>query len=74
MRATTADLLPHREWPERALAVAAVDADSGEVRTFTAADGVELRWAVAASSAVPGLWPSVEPPGGAGSTGAWGRA
>ncbi|MEU0687453.1 patatin-like phospholipase family protein [Streptomyces uncialis] len=58
-----ADLVPHREWPERALAVAAVDADSGGVRTLTAADGVELRWAVAASGAVPGLWPPVEAAG-----------
>jgi len=37
----------------------AVDAATGEERVFTSADGVELVDAVAASCAVPGIWPPV---------------
>jgi NTE family protein len=47
------------EWPKRPLAIVAVDATSGERRVFTATSGVDLVDAVAASSAVPGVWPPV---------------
>jgi NTE family protein len=51
--------LPHDEWPERPLLIPAVDAESGELRVFDAASGVRLASAVAASCAVPGVWPPV---------------
>ena len=47
-------------WPDAALTVTAVDADSGELVTFEAASGVGLVDAVGASCAVPGVWPVVE--------------
>jgi NTE family protein len=46
-------------WPDGDLRIVAVDASTGETRVFTAADGVELVDAVAASCAVPGIWPPV---------------
>lgn len=51
--------LPVHTWPERALRVAAVDAHSGGFRAFGRDDGVPLVHAVAASCAVPGVWPPV---------------
>ena len=47
-------------WPERDLRICAVDCESGERRVFTRADGVSISQAVAASCAVPGLFPTVE--------------
>ena len=47
------------EWPERALVVTAVDAETGEFRTFDRDSGVPLVSAVAASCAVPGVYPPV---------------
>ena len=47
------------QWPERALVITAVDAESGEFRTFDRASGVPLLQAVAASCAVPGVYPPV---------------
>jgi len=44
-------------WPERRLIVTAVAADDGEYVTFTKDSGVDLVDAVAASCAVPGVWP-----------------
>lgn len=51
--------LPNHEWPDRDVRIVAVDAGTGDERVFTAADGVELVDAVAASCAVPGVWPPV---------------
>lgn len=51
-------LLSHR-WPDRQLTVTAVDALSGELRSFTRDSGVPVVDAVAASCAVPGVWPAV---------------
>ena len=48
-----------REWPDRALTVTAVDAATGEFRTFDRGSGVPLLQAVAASCAVPGVYPPV---------------
>jgi NTE family protein len=48
-----------REWPER-LAVTAVDVESGAFASHDATSGVSLQRAVAASCAVPGLFPTVE--------------
>lgn len=48
------------EWPERELRVTAVDVDLGELRVFGRDSGVDVVDAVAASCAVPGVWPVVE--------------
>ncbi len=50
--------LPFTEWPDR-LVVTAVDAESGEPVSWTAASGVPLVPAVAASCAVPCLFPPI---------------
>ncbi|HWM04679.1 MAG TPA: patatin-like phospholipase family protein [Actinophytocola sp.] len=51
--------LPVREWPQRRLLVTAVDVETGEFRAFDRTAGVPLVMAVAASCAVPGVWPPV---------------
>lgn len=58
-RAVIERRLPNHHWPDRDLRIVAIDADSGEPRIFTNADGVDLVDAVAASCAVPGIWPPV---------------
>lgn len=58
-RAVIESRLPSHGWPERALKIVAVDAVSGEPRVFERASGVPLVDAVAASCAVPGVWPPV---------------
>ena len=47
-------------WPERDLRVTAVDADTGSFTVFDRHGGVDLLHAVAASCAVPLVWPAVE--------------
>ncbi|MFF7639893.1 patatin-like phospholipase family protein [Streptomyces canus] len=47
------------DWPGRALRITAVDALSGHLRAFDADSGVTLLEAVAASCAVPVIWPPV---------------
>ncbi|UOY03669.1 patatin-like phospholipase family protein [Blastococcus sp. PRF04-17] len=49
--------LVSREWPERELVVTAVDAETGEFSAFDRESGVPLLQAVAASCAVPGVYP-----------------
>jgi NTE family protein len=51
--------LPVKQWPNRRLLLTAVDAETGEVAVFTRDSGVALIDAVAASAAVPGVWPPV---------------
>lgn len=51
--------LPVGQWPAQRLVITAVDAESGEFTTFDAGSGVALVDAVAASCAVPGIWPPV---------------
>jgi NTE family protein len=51
--------LPEHKWPDRDIRIVAVDAGTGDERVFTAGDGVDLVDAVAASCAVPGVWPPV---------------
>ncbi|MGE5156243.1 MAG: patatin-like phospholipase family protein [Betaproteobacteria bacterium] len=58
-RAAVGARLPVKEWPARRLLIPAVDAESGEPMYFSAESGVSLVDAVAASSAVPGVWPPV---------------
>jgi NTE family protein len=58
-REVIAARLPNHEWPDRDIRIVAVDAITGEERIFTAEDGVDLVYVVAASCAVPGVWPPV---------------
>jgi NTE family protein len=51
--------LPADAWPERRLLVTAVDAETGELRVFDRDSGVALLEAVAASCAVPLVWPPI---------------
>ncbi|MEV6612273.1 patatin-like phospholipase family protein [Kutzneria sp. NPDC051319] len=52
--------VPVDKWPdERELLIVAVDANTGEERVFGRDSGVGLVDAVAASCAVPGIWPPV---------------
>lgn len=51
--------LPANTWPDHALRIVAIDAESGETHVFDRSSGVGLVDAVAASCAVPGIWPPV---------------
>jgi len=58
-RALVASRLPRSEWPDRPMIVVAVDAHTGEVAAFERDSNVELVDAVAASTAMPGVAPTV---------------
>jgi NTE family protein len=58
-RAVFEERLPSRVWPERRLIITAVDAETGEARAFDRDSGVPLLDAVAASCAVPMVWPPI---------------
>ncbi|WP_344941494.1 patatin-like phospholipase family protein [Sphaerisporangium flaviroseum] len=58
-REVVANRLPRHEWPEADIALVAVDTATGEHRVFDRSSGVDLVDAVAASCAVPGVWPPV---------------
>ena len=58
-RRAVAARLPDGHWPEGNLLVTAVDAETGDPVVFTRDSGVDLVDAVAASCAVPGVWPPV---------------
>lgn len=58
-REVIANRLPTPSWPDRALLIVAVDARTGVPRVFGPDSGVDLVDAVAASCAVPGVWPPV---------------
>jgi NTE family protein len=58
-RAVIEGRLPSHDWPARAVRLTAVDCASGELVVFDAGSGVDLVDAVAASCAVPGVWPPV---------------
>jgi len=58
-RAAVSSRLPTPQWPARRILLVAVDAESGEMRVFDRQSGVDLIDAVAASCAVPGVWPPV---------------
>jgi NTE family protein len=51
--------LPVKQWPDRRVLITAVNAETGELTVFTRDSGVALIEAVAASAAVPGVWPPV---------------
>lgn len=63
-RAVIAGRLPDHSWPSRKLAVVAVEAQTGDVRVFDQDSGADLVDAVAASCAIPGIWPPVTIGGG----------
>ncbi len=52
--------LPNKEWTTHPLLIPAIDTATGELRVFDRTSGVSLVDAVAASCAVPGIWPPVE--------------
>lgn len=58
-RAVIESRLPSHDWPERAVKIVAVEAETGEPVVFDRASGVPLVAAVAASCALPGIWPAV---------------
>lgn len=58
-RAVIAGRLPSHGWPERILRLTVVDTATGELVLFDRDSGVDLIDAVAASCAVPGVWPPV---------------
>ncbi|MGD1216878.1 patatin-like phospholipase family protein [Streptomyces krungchingensis] len=49
--------LPVDTWPARRLLITAVDAHTGELAVWDGTSGIPLTSAVAASCAVPGIWP-----------------
>ncbi|MBP2450562.1 patatin-like phospholipase family protein [Mycolicibacterium lutetiense] len=51
--------LPSHDWPDRVLRISAIDIDTGELVTLDSESGASLVDAVAASCAVPGVWPVV---------------
>jgi NTE family protein len=58
-RSVIAQRLPSHHWPERRLGITAIDVETGERVVFDRSSGVSLVDAVAASCAVPGVWPPV---------------
>lgn len=51
--------LSSHEWSDRELSITAVDTSTGAFRVFDRTSGVPLVSAIAASCAVPGVWPPV---------------
>lgn len=51
--------LPEHDWPQRELRISAIDTATGELVSLDRNSGVNLVDAVAASCAVPGVWPPV---------------
>jgi NTE family protein len=58
-RSVVANRLPVHAWPDRVLRITAVDTETGELSIFDRHSGTKLVDAVAASCAVPGVWPPV---------------
>src|ERR1700730_15008945 len=58
-RAIVAARLPRREWPGRPMTVGRINGHTGELAAFDRDSGVELVDAVTASTALPGLVPTV---------------
>jgi NTE family protein len=58
-REVIAQRLPSHDWPDRVLRISAIDTATGELVAFDRTSGVGLVDAVAASCAVPGVWPPV---------------
>lgn len=58
-RVAVASRLTETSWPASMLKLTAIDAETGDLIIFTADSKVDLIDAVAASCAVPGVWPPV---------------
>ncbi len=58
-RAMIGQRLSSHDWPKASLTITAVNVDTGNLQLFDATSGVSLVDAVAASCAVPGVWPVV---------------
>jgi NTE family protein len=58
-RNVIAQRLPSHDWPDRVLRISAIDTATGELVGFDRSSGVGLVDAVAASCAVPAVWPPV---------------
>lgn len=58
-RAVIEGRLRSHSWPETRFLIAAIDAETGEARVFDRESGVALTDAVAASCAVPIVWPPI---------------
>jgi len=58
-RNVIAQRLPSHSWPDRVLRVTAIDIGTGKLVVFQRDSDVDLVDAVAASCAVPGVWPPV---------------
>jgi NTE family protein len=58
-RAAVAARLPDPQWPASTLYLTAINAETGDLKVFTKESNVDLIDAVAASCAVPGVWPPV---------------
>ena len=58
-RAVIESRLPSHHWPSRRIMLIAVNAGTGEAVEFDSESGASLVDAVAASCAVPGIWPAV---------------
>jgi NTE family protein len=58
-RDVVAARLPSHVWPDHELLIVAIDVQSGETTVFHRKSQVDLVDAVAASCAVPGIWPPV---------------
>lgn len=56
-RKIVANRLPSHEWPQAPIAITAIDALTGKVEVFNNKSGIDLVDAVAASTAIPGVWP-----------------
>jgi NTE family protein len=59
-RAIIESRLPVHAWPDADVRIVVLDAESGEERVITRADGIDLVDTVAASCAVPMVWPPVK--------------
>jgi len=57
-RSIIARRLPSHNWPAKWFGTTAIDAETGELRVFDSTSGVSLVDAVAASCAVPMIWPA----------------
>jgi NTE family protein len=57
-RAMVSARLPHQQWPDRPMIVAAVNAHTGELSAFDRDSGVDLVDAVTAGTALPGTVPT----------------
>ncbi|HEX4452828.1 MAG TPA: patatin-like phospholipase family protein [Kofleriaceae bacterium] len=59
-RADRAAQIAEREWPAKRVLLVSVECETGERRAFERASAAPLEDAIAASGALPGVWPPIE--------------